>query len=264
MPALCKFMIALALLYTGQEHNGTGFTQGNRHNQRFYALALVNDPTADPNKSSGQIETPPWYETPEGWLFILGVPTLFFVGSQAKASAASAKAMRESVTLSKDTAKRQLRAYLTVGIGEAIYQERRMPEKPDLMFEARPLLINTGETPAHGIRFKARAAILPVPLPREVNLPETFDDGMDSMLGPNQSANMFAVVDGFCHDQDVETIKRGDGRALYVWGLITYVDVFGDQHYTRFCQQIFWTINDGVRGLYIPGRNDADYQAPAG
>jgi hypothetical protein len=52
-------------------------------------------------------------------------------------------------------------------------------------------------------------------------------------------------------------------RGLYVWGLVTYEDVLGDSHYTRFCQQIYWTGDDGkiVRGLYVPGRNESTKQS---
>jgi len=165
------------------------------------------------------------------------------------------------VWLMKDTAKRQLRAYLTVTIGSAIYQERRSAEDGgDLKFESDPHLVNTGQTPARKIQFKARAEILPSPLPVGINLAEGMDEGVGySMLGPRQNATMTAIVSGFCQDSEVEVIKRGTGaQALYVWGLITYEDVFGDAHHTRFCQRIFWDLKDNVRGHYVPGRNDAD------
>lgn len=70
---------------------------------------------------------------------------------------------------------------------------------------------------------------------------------------------MFAVVDGFCADKDVEFIKRGtESRGLYVWGRVTYEDAFGETHFTRFCQHIYWDLKGNVQGHYIPGRNDAD------
>ena len=159
-----------------------------------------------------------------------------------------------------DTAKRQLRAYLVVTIGSATFQERRTAEKGgDLKFECRPILTNTGETPARNIRFNARAGIYSTPLSKGAYLAEGGDaDISESMMGPHQTANLFAVVDGFCADNEVEKIKAGCfEKGLYVWGLITYEDVFGERHFTRFCQQIFW-VGDEIRGIYIPGRNDAD------
>ena len=78
-------------------------------------------------------------------------------------------------------------------------------------------------------------------------------------MGPQQNASMGAVVDGFCPEDELQRIKDGTGeRNLFVWGKVTYEDIFGDKHFTRFCQQIYWDLQDNVRGHYIPGRNDAD------
>ena len=99
-----------------------------------------------------------------------------------------------------------------------------------------------------------------VPLPKETNLPDAPDEGVGgSILGSQQNANMFAFVDGFCADNEVNDIKyRVGAKGLYAWGRVTYEDVFGVNHATRFCQLIYWDLLDKVQGLYIPGRNDAD------
>jgi hypothetical protein len=119
----------------------------------------------------------------------------------------------------------------------------------------------TGKLPRIKIQFKVRAAILPIPLPKETGLPETGDTGVgEAILGIQHTAHMFAAVDGFCKDEEVEAIKLTSGaRGLYVWGWVTYEDVFGNSHYTRFCQQIYWTGNDSkiVQGMYVPGRNES-------
>jgi hypothetical protein len=129
-----------------------------------------------------------------------------------------------------------------------------------LRFQCNPLIVNTGQTPARNIVFKVQAAILPNPLPKDKHLPDTPDAGAGtSILGAKQNAEMNAVVDGFCADKDVKDIKSAAGdQALYTWGRITYEDVFGDKHSTLFCQHIYWDRKNNVRGLYIPGRNDAD------
>lgn len=99
-----------------------------------------------------------------------------------------------------------------------------------------------------------------IPLPKEINLPDAPDAGVGgNILGPQQNAYMFAPVDGFCADKEVDSIKHGNGdTGLYVWGRVTYEDVFGENHYTRFCQHIYWDLDGTIRGNYIPGRNDAD------
>ncbi len=180
--------------------------------------------------------------------------TLFFIAWQALL-------MRQSVFASDEASKRELRAYLTVAIGTAVFQQRRDENKGgDLKFESDPLLVNTGLTPARNITFKARAAIMPIPLPKEIYLPDAPDEGIGgNILGPQQNANLFAIVDGFCADKDVDSIKYAKGdKGLYVWGRVTYEDVFGENHFTLFCQHIYWDMGGNVRGHYVPGRNDAD------
>jgi hypothetical protein len=185
---------------------------------------------------------------PEGVTTLSVIATLFFIGWQAML-------MRQTVRSSEDSSKRELRAYIAVVIGDAIFQVRRDPPLGDLRFEARPVLTNTGRTPAHNIRFKARAAILPVPLPPGMDLPITHDaDIGEIVIGINQTAYMSAVVDGFVQDADVADIKLGVSRSLYVWGRVVYNDVFGDQYETLFCHQIYWT-GETVRGYYAPRRN---------
>jgi hypothetical protein len=254
-------LIVGAIGVSGQKNLGSSLANQNGKNQSAQAVSAVNNQACAAITENPQYQAPHWYTSPEWWLSILGIPTLLFIGWQAKATASAAKAAEASVETGKDTTKRQLRAYLSVIIGQAIYQERRDEDKGgDLMFECRPLLVNSGQTPARGIQFKARSAILPSPLPKEIHLPEEPDEGSGgSILGPNQSAHMFAVVDGFRADDEVESIKNGvDTKALYVWGRVTYEDVFGEKHFTRFCQRIYWTRDNQVRGHYIPGRNDAD------
>lgn len=198
----------------------------------------------------------PWYVKPEWWLCIIGAVTFLVVGWQAYATARSAKATEVSVEIGKDTAKRELRAYLAVVIGGAVYQER----EKNLRFGANPLLINSGRTPAHKIKFQARAAVLPVPLPIETDLPETGDLGIgETILGVQQTGSMHAVVDGYSQDDEVESIKKGaSGKALYVWGRVDYEDVFEETHYTRFCQQVYWDGEGKIGGYYIPGRNKSN------
>ena len=193
---------------------------------------------------------------PEGVTALAVLFTLFFIAWQALL-------MRQSVSASDEATKRELRAYLTVIIGGATFQERRQESKGgDLKFEGKPILVNTGKTPARKITFKARAAIMPIPLTPGIHLPDTPDEGVgDSILGPHQSAIMSAIIEGFCADKEVDSIKYGGPNAskgLYVWGLVTYEDAFGDRHFTRFCQHIYWNFDNTVQGHYIPGRNDAD------
>lgn len=165
----------------------------------------------------------------------------------------SARAATDSVIALKERTAQQMRAYLTVLIGAATYQNRG----DNLRFESEPLLINTGHTPAHKVRYKAQAAILPVPLPDDFDFPLTSDFIGESMLGPQQNANLVAIVDKFSPEHEVHDIKLGKGKALYVWGIVEYEDIFKTSQNTKFCQSIFWGPTGKVFGYYISRHNEA-------
>jgi hypothetical protein len=57
---------------------------------------------------------------------------------------------------------------------------------------------------------------------------------------------------------DVAVIKDGSEKALFVWGQITYDDVFGKEHHTKFGQSLVWLPDGKIFGYYTPGQNDAD------
>jgi hypothetical protein len=222
------------------------------------AKGIAHDETAQPSEPTQSTEESPFWRRlfawPEGVAALAILLTLFFIAWQAML-------MRQTVMSADDASKRELRAYLTTWIGEATYQQRRTEEAGgDLMFAVRPLLLNTGRTPARKIKFTARAAILPIPLPKETHLPEGADEGLqDSLLGSQQNAFMGARVDGFRPDNEVDGIKGGYGSiGLYAWGMVTYEDVFGESHFVRYCHHITWDRANEVRGFFTPGRNDAD------
>jgi hypothetical protein len=162
--------------------------------------------------------------------------------------AVSAEAARESVGALRD----QMRAYISVSIGGAVYQERAK----NLRFQGKPVLINSGFTPAHKVRHKSNAAILPIPLPQDFGYPLPETDLGASLIGPRQQAVLSPIVDGFVADEEVEDIKAGKGKALYVWGIVEYEDVFKRKQETRFCQVLTWLQDGTVWGYFIPGHND--------
>jgi hypothetical protein len=168
----------------------------------------------------------------------------------------SAKVATDSAAALRERTAQQMRAYLTVVVGEALYQDR----KANIRFEGKPLLVNTGQTPAHKVQYRAKAAVLPWPLPPNFKLPQLPEKSEgSSVVGPRQNANLSAIVDNYLPDQDVDSVKcvKGD-QGLYVWGVVDYEDIFGEPHETKFCQQIHWRMNNTVFGLYVPGLNDAN------
>jgi hypothetical protein len=178
------------------------------------------------------------------------------LGDQAKLLVETTNINREILSRQKTISELQLRAYLSVVIGGGVYQER----DKNLRFEARPILLNNGNTPAQKISHKIRAAILPVPLPADYVLDRPEDTDSESLLPANQNRVMSAVVADFVEDDLVPKIMRGEDFALYAWGTVTYEDAFQLPRIVEFCHHIIWLVdNDGkptnVLGYYTPGRN---------
>ena len=168
----------------------------------------------------------------------------------AKDIAVSSKAAAESVIAVRERTAQQMRAYLCVIVGSGTFQDRAN----NLKFVASPTLINCGHTPAYKVSYKAKAAILPVPLPDEAV--------GGSVLGPQQNATLHGIVDDFCADEEVEDIKVGaQGKVLYIWGIVNYKDVFGESHFTKFCQTVNFIrigAENKVTGFYIARHDEAN------
>lgn len=158
----------------------------------------------------------------------------------------------------KQVAILQLRAYISVNIGGAVYQD----SKRSLRFEAKPVMLNSGHTPARGIKFRIKSDILPVPLPSDFTFDDPLETSGDGFLPPHQSVVMSALMDRLINDADVEDVMRNHGQALYVWGDVSYTDAFEQNHNTKFCHRVIWIYDDKnepyqVNGYYMPGGNSA-------
>jgi len=169
----------------------------------------------------------------------------------------SAKAAVESVATVREVSARQMRAYLSVLLNTGIYQER----EHNLKFDVRPLVYNSGNTPAHKFTYWANAKILPNPLPHDFDFPvgtDTLKAGF--VLGPHQNIILNATAPDFISDDEVEEVKRGIKRRITVWGVVFYEDVFGEKRETRFCHSIYWVRGEkgeSISGNYAPRHNDA-------
>jgi hypothetical protein len=157
----------------------------------------------------------------------------------------------ESIRILRDRTAQQMRAYVSVVIGSAVFQDANNK------FEAKPLLVNNGHTPAHKLTYHARAEIRDLPLPSDFNFPLPDTPKKGSVVGPHQSATMNAIVDNRVDEALVEQIKSGIKLGLVVWGIVNYEDAFGESHYTKFCQNIIWRRDGSIMGYYLPGHDDA-------
>lgn len=137
----------------------------------------------------------------------------------------------------------------------AVYQDR----DKNLRFEGKPLLRNAGHTPAYRVSHTCRAGILPVPLPDDFDFPQPLQaTPAGGVIGPGHTRILSAIVEELVPDDEVDAIKSGSGRALYVWGRVTYEDAFGESRYTNYCQALTWQPDNTVISYFIGGYDEAN------
>jgi hypothetical protein len=177
----------------------------------------------------------------------------------AEAMALTAETNKQISELTRERWSQQMRAYITVLIGNATFQDRTK----GVHFQANPEVFNAGATPAYKVSYRMRVGIEPSTLSPDVELPALpKGDNGELILGQHQNLILMqgSVLESFIPDQDVESIMRGStDNSLCVWGEVTYEDIFGKSHKTTFCQSLFWLLPDNrIFGIYAPGRNRAD------
>lgn len=97
--AVVVLLLSLAAYSLANKQKRSDLPQNNGVHDAVSGSFYAYNETARPNQKSANNESPVWWKRPEWWLFVLGVPTLGFVGWQAKTTASSAKATLRSVKL---------------------------------------------------------------------------------------------------------------------------------------------------------------------
>ncbi len=154
-----------------------------------------------------------------------------------------ADATRNNTALLQPMLQKQMRAYVAVDLGQATYQDE------NLRFSANAVLTNTGLTPARDVSFSITAAILDLQQANTMEFPQGEARENDATLHPRQAFTVNAVVPDRYADADAAAIMRGEPRRLFVWGSVTYSDIYDEAHETQFCHSfIFFPAGDGKFG----------------
>jgi hypothetical protein len=153
--------------------------------------------------------------------------------------------------------RKQMRAYVSVEVGGATYQDAR------LRFGASPRMINNGLTPARNVSYKVLTGIKDGTRPLADIGFEPIGDLIvnDANLAPRQLFQLNGVVDQRLPDEEVEAVMQGATRRLFAWGKVTYDDVYDGSWETNFCfNYTFWKNAKGeiqVSGFYFQHGNRA-------
>jgi hypothetical protein len=165
-----------------------------------------------------------------------------------------AEATRNNAVMMSGMFHKQMRAYLTVEIGTALYQDER------LRFEAKPVLTNNGLTPARNVCFRVMADILegangPPTVPRIEDLIVN-----DMGLAPRQQVTLSRVVANRIPENEVADVLAGTTRRLHAWGRVTYDDVFDGSWETNFYFSYFFPKSEkgySIGGNFSTSHNNA-------
>jgi hypothetical protein len=162
-----------------------------------------------------------------------------------------ATGMQSNASLMQDMLRKQQRAYISVEIGSAHFQDSRYK------FQAHPVLTNTGFTPARSVSFRISSAILDI---RDEQNLEFFDTkkitNNDASLSPRQQLIIHGPAIDRVPEDEVQSIRDGASRRLCVWGSVNYDDVYGEKWETKFCMNYMWIGNDAT-GFYFSRNNSA-------
>jgi hypothetical protein len=179
---------------------------------------------------------------------ILGVGTAFLF-----------LATRQLARGAEDTARRQLRAYVS--------------SAPDYIFNFNPATVaqmrytmrNHGQTPAYGLSHSAAVDIFPFPLPPNFDFPQLPPHQQSSpVLHQNDSVYGIVFASRNFDIAEINAAVANNGFRIYVFGTVRYMDAFGVRRCTRFCRSVIGSTNLAiVAGVGAPARVDIEYSVEA-
>jgi hypothetical protein len=104
---LAVLSLSLAAQSPAKKQKGSDLSQYHGTNDASSGSFYAHNETSCPKQECAHNEPPVWWKHPEWWLFIVAVPTLIFVGWQAKATADAAQAALESANATEKSVKLQ-------------------------------------------------------------------------------------------------------------------------------------------------------------
>jgi hypothetical protein len=150
----------------------------------------------------------------------------YFLYRADKTAALTASAARDSIELAGNTAVRQLRAY--------IFPETAILQNSASSPVCSVICKNCGQTPAYDLTVWTTTSAAFYPLEIAPSGPDTPRAESCGHLGPRMTVHFFATPDPPITNSEVAAMRSGKG-AIYLYGVVTYVDCFGESRSVKFC-----------------------------
>lgn len=165
----------------------------------------------------------------------VGIGTVLLIITLALTYSANRSALA-AIRVTEDIGKRQLRAYVTVGIdrGVLLGAERRQL-RIHIQFK------NAGQTPAKSVRSVTASGVMPYrpPLGCITSVPDLREgEGSHSTMATGDTLTVNKVVD-MPHRKDLDEMVARN-HMIHVWGSVFYDDIFDAPWRTNF---FFWIRN---------------------
>jgi hypothetical protein len=154
--------------------------------------------------------------------------------SQARDMKESIAAAKESADIARTSLVSTQRAFVRVANFPWLW--RPDVDRPDKYFyDITPIIENGGNTQTVDLRINVSSALRDEPLPEGFDFPFLTSAGF-SLIGARQSVGASNAI---ILDDDLLAVQRGE-KFFYIWGTITYRDVFPGtpERLTEFCTQI--------------------------
>ncbi|MBZ5530070.1 MAG: hypothetical protein LAO20_01445 [Acidobacteriia bacterium] len=174
------------------------------------------------------------------------------LATEAKRSADIARRSADISSQSLETARLAMRVEQRAWVGPMLTEIAPEPLEPNKFIEIGVTISNTGKTPAYKVTgyamydFVANGA-----KPNLSTIRQSSEEISKGTLFPGATAHFLKTTHPVQPSDDVL-----NGRStIYVFGIITYVDIFNRNHWTHFC---FWYAPWEKRFLTCDTYNDTD------
>lgn len=173
-------------------------------------------------------------------LFVSGERNVDVARQSAQAAKDAAVAARRSAEISERALIVTQRAYVRV-INYPWVWRSDTDRAGKYFYDITPTVENFGNTPTVNAKINVNSALRDLPLPEGFDFSYQGDAG-DTLVGPKQTIGASRAV---ILDDDLLAIQEGK-KFLYIWGTITYRDVFENTpvRTTEFCTEIIRVLGD--------------------
>lgn len=144
------------------------------------------------------------------------------------AATRAAKAAEDSVVSAKDSSHAELRAWVLV-----VAAGLNVPIKANTPITVSVVFVNEGKTPASEVDTEWWTTISTEENPKNFPRNEPLGAPSKGVLAPSVPFTGVSIPPMVLTDAQITPLSKG-GK-YYVYGIVTYKDVFGERHKTEFC-----------------------------